>query len=514
MRCRSVDAVMHNTWGDPARVLSVRPRQDVPDRCAHGEVLVRVLAAPLHTEDLVRVRAPLHQLNFLQPFCRAENKWEEHALPAFGGGDACGIVMASSKFGDNVNGEDVLPRDWGSKPSDKLAGKSAEDFFSQLDWVVVLPTGRAAPIGSWRQYFVCHEDRLLRVPGGLMSPTHLALHRVLCTGFRLLEDYGQLQANDVVIANAADQPVGLVVLQLCTLLRLRCICVIADTPDFDGIACHLKEQYKAHHILRDCDKIPHEFELIGWPAPRLALDAVGGTSGNRLSTILRPGAPLVVYALHEGVDSVPELGLGLELPLIRTPRSLHGFSLDAWVDKHGPSAYSKMLHAIADLVQAKYLSIEQDIEEVECWEQGSTIPLAHLTSLGQEKKVNTASTFKKVFVLGRCQSIHQEAAKLRSAIAELETRVVWDGCRPMRPPPEVAAYAQGHTKSEAVLENATAAVAQALSKLDLPQYAAMLESSDVEWNLQNEHVLREQLRALGVSKLGHRERVVAALASR
>jgi hypothetical protein len=87
-----------------------------------------------------KVRAPLHELNTLQPFCRKENGrlargWEESSsLPACAGADGCGVIMAASRHGDNVAGKEVLPKDWGSQPHDKLPGKSAEEFFEQLDW--------------------------------------------------------------------------------------------------------------------------------------------------------------------------------------------------------------------------------------------------------------------------------------------------------------------------------------------------------------------------------------------
>ena len=50
----SCDAVVHAAWGVPARVLHVRTELPLSDRCAHGEVLVRVLAAAVGAEDFAR----------------------------------------------------------------------------------------------------------------------------------------------------------------------------------------------------------------------------------------------------------------------------------------------------------------------------------------------------------------------------------------------------------------------------------------------------------------------------
>lgn len=59
------------------------------------------------------------------------------------------------------------------------------------------------------------------------------------------------------------------------------------------------------------------------PAPRLALDALGGESGRRLFRLLRAGSPLVCYALRS--NRLPTLDVSL---LLYHQISLHGFSLN------------------------------------------------------------------------------------------------------------------------------------------------------------------------------------------
>jgi trans-2-enoyl-CoA reductase len=295
------EALTHRSFGEPQQVLRVA-RVALPDRCAHGQVLVRMLASPLNDEDFVRARAPLEALNMLQPFCRkqaetgVDNGWEptppggggpDASAPFCGGADGVGVVMAASKHGDNVRGSDVLPNDWGSQPKDAQAMPGRKDFFAPLDWVVALPSARGAPIGCWRRLLVCHEDRLLRVAPGLMPLPSLALHRVFCTAWRLLEDFGALCSGDTVIFNAADEPVGCVVLQLCGLLQLKPICVVADTPSFGAAAARLKTVYGATHVLRDNGTLQAAVGETGLPQPRLALDAMGGAAGDRLLSTIR-----------------------------------------------------------------------------------------------------------------------------------------------------------------------------------------------------------------------------------
>ncbi len=295
------EAVAHSSFGDPQTVLRVH-RVALPDRCAHGQVLVRMLASPLNDEDFMRIRAPLEALNVLQPFCRKQhetgvnNNWEatppggggpDKRAPFCGGADGVGVVMAASKHGDNVRGSDVLPNDWGSQPKDARGLAGRKDFFGPLDWVVVLPSARGAPLGTWRRLLVCHEDCLLRVTPALMPLSSLALHRVFCTAWRLLEDYGALRSGDTVIFNAADEPVGCVLLQLCRLLQLTAICVVADTPAFGATAARLKSKYGAMHVLRDNATLRTAVAQTALSQPRLALDAMGGAAGDRLLSVIR-----------------------------------------------------------------------------------------------------------------------------------------------------------------------------------------------------------------------------------
>lgn len=305
------DALVHSSFGDPQKVLRIH-QVALPDRCAHGQVLVRMLVSPLNDEDFMRVRAPLEALNVLQPFCRKQhetglsNGWEttppggggpdKHA-PFCGGADGVGVVLATSKHGDNVRGSEVLPKDWGSQPKDARGLAGRKDFFGPLDWVVVLPSARGAPIGTWRRLLVCHEDVLLRVAPALMPLPSLALHRVFCTAWRLLEDYGALRSGDTVIFNAADEPVGCVLLQLCRLLQLSAICVVADTPAFGAAAARLKSNYGAAHVLRDNATLQTAVAQTTLSQPRLALDAIGGAAGDRLLNVMR-GATFCLSRYH------------------------------------------------------------------------------------------------------------------------------------------------------------------------------------------------------------------------
>ena len=75
-------AVMYDDHGPPADVLSLCAFIPCKDRLEHGEVLVRMLAAPVNDEDLLRATTPLHALNAIPPFDQLDQQWAStHATP-------------------------------------------------------------------------------------------------------------------------------------------------------------------------------------------------------------------------------------------------------------------------------------------------------------------------------------------------------------------------------------------------------------------------------------------------
>ena len=141
--------------------------------------------------------------------------------------------------------------------------------------------------GTWRGLLVADESKLLKVPAQLMEPEQLASSRAACTAYRLLEDFGSLRPGDCVIHNSADELVGVCLIQLCRLLRLTCVSIVADTPAFPAVAERLKTEYGAVHVLKDNAQLSEFLAAMSLPKPRLALDAIGADSGRRMLRTLR-----------------------------------------------------------------------------------------------------------------------------------------------------------------------------------------------------------------------------------
>ena len=197
----STTAVCYDKHGPPEEVLYVDKARALPEKLAHGEVLVHMLAACVNDEDLLRVQTSLAVLNDFAPFNRTANKWEEEELPAVVGVEGVGVVLATAQ---NVPGQ--------------------KDYALEVkDWVIATPDARKAPIGCWGTLCVCDSSRLIKVPAQLLPLPHLACSRSLCAAYRLLEDYGNVKPGDTIIQNAADLPTGQALIQLCKMLKIRTI---------------------------------------------------------------------------------------------------------------------------------------------------------------------------------------------------------------------------------------------------------------------------------------------------
>ena len=248
------------------------------------------------------------------------------------------------------------------------------------DWVVIKPGAThptapgLLPLGTWvgGENGLLHiaEDSLLRVPRECMGLDYLAYHRDLATAYRLLEGYGVLRLGDCIIQNNADSAVGVAVIQLCRMLRLSCINIVDDTPRFEELSAHLKTTFGASIVLRDSPQLPTVIEediLPKWSGvhrPRLAIDGLGGESGERLTRCLTEACPLVTYATRG------ENGLPNPRPMIVLAGqiSLHTFDLAQWVASNGGVKYVKMLEELSELVNG--MKLQLDLRVLDCTTEG------------------------------------------------------------------------------------------------------------------------------------------------
>lgn len=489
----SASAIRFDAHGPAEEVLYVERECAMPEKLGHGEVLVHMLAACVTDEDLLRVQTPLTVLNNFPPFNRTNNKWEEVPLPATAGVEGVGIVIATAK---NV-------------PLLK------EHALEVKDWVVVRPEARRKPVGCWSTMCVVDSSMLVKVPAHLMPVSHLACSRSLCTAYRLLEDFGGLRPGDTIIQNAADLPVGQAVVQLCHMLKIRSINLVPDDASFDKVKAQLVE-LGASHVLRDNGRLGEFVEALGQMMPRLAIDALGGEAGKRMSVALRPGGQLVMYSLQSG--SVPVITPSL---LMYQQISLHGFSLPQWVDENGVDAYREMLDTIGELVKAGSLQLAtRDV---------------HISSLDGAKLAEALSAHRvplpggvrarSVLVLGDEATASEVYFELQANIRALygadEPAAAGHGAAApaataAAPRPVAASLSAQRPRASERWADAAAMLAD----LSLSQYASAFEEEemtsmelleDIVSRGDGEKELMDALKEMGIKKMGHRQAIVGAV---
>lgn len=532
------EAVTFAGHGVPDKVSTVEGQHTLPRVLHYGQVLVKMIAAPL-TEEELRVLEP--------------SSWADvgGVDPDYGksgplrraGNDGVGIVIAVAK---NESG-------WNTSTKERPAW--AVEHLEVKDWVVIKPLVRiatpgaataapVAPLGSWvgglNGLWVTDESSLLKVPKECMGLDYLAYHQALATAYRLLEDYGILRLGDCIIQNAADSAVGVAVIQLCRMLKLSCINVLEDTPRFDDAAERLRETWGASVVLKDDALLPgHVDEVLkqwqGVYRPRLALDGVGAEAGERLALCVAERSPLVTYAVRGGCGLfakggevvAPEASNGSSRGKVaRLPQltpvlvcegqiSVHTFNLGSWVKRNGGVAYVKTLTDLAKLVNSNKLKLELHV--LDC-SAGLAPKLAALhecmrVARGEGHVGEEGGEFcarpQLVLQLGSVARADELYFEVADAIKRLKENILKDA--PLKRVLEV--------------EPTGCTLASFLAELNLQQYLAPLEESglglisgllalgiDEEvgsgWN---DDKLRPALGKAGVKKVGHREDLLRAL---
>ena len=512
-------SVRFDRHGAPDEVLYVDKATEMPDKLAHGEVLVYMLAACVNDEDLLRVQTPLTILNDFPPFNRTRNKWEEIGLPATCGVEGVGIVMATAK---NLGRPDKSMDMYKNLPG--FNAPKEEEIFEVKDWVIALPDARMRPIGSWSTLCVADSARLLKVPAQLLPTQHYACSRSLCTAYRLLEDYGNLRPGDTIIQNCADLPCGQAVIQLCNMLKIRTINLVTDDDGFERTK-ELLMQLGATHVLRDNSKLSEFLDALGSEMPRLGLDALGGEAGKRIAIALRPGGTLVMHQMQSG--QVPGISPSL---LMYQQISMYGFNLSQWTSENGAEGYLQMLRTLAELVSADRLNIFTRTLKVQDLNQE-----ALLGALKSHRQLQDAKTFRErtVLLFGDEASANDMYFELAAQIRRIEDGDDFDFDMP---PINVSGPTSGGGAGGAGDAGGGAGggggfsasarwkdAAEMLAELGLEQYNEQFEEEEmtsvalleeIVGRNDGEKELMEALKEMGIKKMGHRQSIVGAVVGR
>ena len=309
--------VINDRYGDPRKVLSHRSAPvELPLK--DDEVLVKMKLAPINPSDINMVEGTY----FIRP-----------PLPAIVGNEGVGEVMEVGKGVKSLRvGDWVNPADSG--------------------W------------GTWRTLAVSSEKDVSKVANDIPELGAATLVVNPCTAYRMLTDYVDLKAGDVVMQNGANSAVGQAVIQLARERKVTTVNIVRNRPDIQDLVQTLKALGADHVITEDFCRSPEmkPFMKSLSSAPRLALNGVGGQSATELLRSLAQRGVMVTYG---GMSRKP-ITVPTGVLIFREVRIL-GYWNTEWNARNRDSpAKRKMVDEICDLMrQGKFLPPPSDVYEIE-----------------------------------------------------------------------------------------------------------------------------------------------------
>jgi len=298
--------VRYTENGDPKQVLKLESVA-LPSDLRDNEILVKVLQSPINPADF----------NIVQG-----NYGVKVPLPAVAGNEGVGVV---AQVGKNVTSFSINDR--------------------------VIPA--KANLGLWRTYGVFAESDFLKIPYEIPTEYGATASVNPCTALRLLTDFGELREGDVVVQNGANSAVGLSVIQIAKERKIKTINIIRHRPNFETKIDLLKSLGADMVVFDDYITKPAFRRLISdLPAPKLALNSIGGESATEMARMLGRGGTLVTFG---GMSRKP-VTIPTSLFIFKDIQ-LRGFWLTRWVEEHSREERMKMLQTIFDMVKAQKLTL-------------------------------------------------------------------------------------------------------------------------------------------------------------
>ena len=286
---RSYHELSFSRHGEPLNVLEYRETKTQPGNEVLGEKRIQV--------DMIHVPWNPADANNVQGTYASPYSW----APA-------GIEQPSSSSqhfpGRSVSGSEGWGRVVASESSNVPVGS--------------LVTLARSGLGTLRSSLTLSENDVLQVPSDLfdqLGPAGSTLLQLGGTALRMLTDFVRLQPGDLVIQNAGNSGVGLMVSQLApAAFGAPVVSVVRrgskSTQEMDELKEYLTTVGKNAMVLveEDLEDSSYRQEVQGklkvlsasGQLPNLALNAVGGDSATMLMRLLEDGGSLVTYGGMSG----------------------------------------------------------------------------------------------------------------------------------------------------------------------------------------------------------------------
>uniref|UniRef100_M4BTQ4 Alcohol dehydrogenase-like C-terminal domain-containing protein n=1 Tax=Hyaloperonospora arabidopsidis (strain Emoy2) TaxID=559515 RepID=M4BTQ4_HYAAE len=203
-------------------------------------------------------------------------------------------------------------------------------------------------VGTWRSKALADSTEVMKISESIKTEDAATLSVNPSTAYRMLADFTTLSEGDVVIQNGANSAVGQAVIQLAALRGITTINIIRDDGDYDETVQHLKNLGATIVCTADYMGSAKFKELISdLPAPKLALNCVGGQTSLEMAKVLANKGVHVTYGgMSKRAVSVSTSAL------IFRDITLKGFWLTQWTKDSTVEERAAMLSELADLVEA------------------------------------------------------------------------------------------------------------------------------------------------------------------
>ena len=219
------------------------------------------------------------------------------------------------------------------------------------DWVIPAPG-----VGSWTTHAVVDDAQLTPVPNNIPCEYAAVLGIAPATAYRLLNDFATLKEGDTVVLNGANTVTGQALVQIAAARGIKTVAVMSQQPAFAEISGHLKACGATVVAAEHTVKLFQMKDLMSaLPAPKLALDGVGGDSGRALSRLLPKGGTMVCYG---DVDASGKDARGEEFMIPAEKNiAVKRFYLSDWLSSASAADKSKMMADLAGQVAAGQMSL-------------------------------------------------------------------------------------------------------------------------------------------------------------
>lgn len=240
-------AVRHETFGDPAEVLSLA---EIPDlHPARGQILLRVTLSPIHNHDLWTIRGSYG----VRP-----------DLPATGGSEAVGIVEAV--------GPEVDPTMVGRRVA--VAGLQ----------------------GSWAEFALAPAAAAIPVPEAMTDEAAAQLIAMPFSAITLLEFLG-VKEGERVIQTAANGAVGKILSVLAEARGIKVLNLVRRAAAAEELAAAGNLDTLGTD---DPNWLKRARDIVGPEGARAAVDSVGGEVAGGLVELLGEDGLLVTFGSMTG----------------------------------------------------------------------------------------------------------------------------------------------------------------------------------------------------------------------